>query len=331
MKIISKIACIIFCTVLVLGTYSCGSDDDGNVVISTDNIVTIATADSDLSLLVTALAAADGDLVSILNGSGPFTVLAPTNTAMEAFLTANNYADINAVPTDELQQILLNHVIPGQVNSSALINDVAGYAPTSSTAGPNGSTLSVYFNTTNGVVFNGSATVTTADIAASNGVIHKIDAVIGLPDLTTFAAADPNLSRLLEGLTAYSFDYVTTLQGDGPFTVFAPTNTAFNDLLATNGAWNTPADIDETTLETALNLHVIPDSNVREADLADGNLMTISGQVSIDANAKTVTDGADPANVCNIVSTDIQTTNGVIHLIDKVLLSPILLPPGGIN
>ncbi|GAA0728819.1 hypothetical protein GCM10009430_38250 [Aquimarina litoralis] len=330
MKIISKFTYAVFCTVLVLGTYSCGSDDDGDVVIPTDNVVTIATGDSDLSLLVSALTTADGDLVSVLNGDGPFTILAPTNSAMEAFLTANNYADINAVPTDELQQILLNHVIAGEISSSDLINDAAGYEQTSSTAGPNGSALSVYFNTTDGVVFNGSATVSTADIAASNGIIHKIDAVIGLPDLTTFATADPNLSRLLEGLSAYNFDYVTTLQGDGPFTVFAPNNAAFNDLLATNVDWNTPADIEETTLESALNLHVLPDANVREENLTDGNVSTIGGQVSINATAKTVSDGSDPATVSNIVSTNIQTTNGVIHLIDKVLLNPVF-DPGLIN
>ncbi|MBW1294893.1 fasciclin domain-containing protein [Aquimarina litoralis] len=329
MKIISKIMCALICTVLISSTFSCGSDDDGNIIIPTENIVTIASGDTDLSLLVTALAAADGDLVSVLNGTGPFTVLAPTNAAMEAFLTANNYADINEIPTDELQQILLNHVIPGQITSASLISNGSGYEQTSSTMGPDGTSLSIYFNATNGVVFNGTSTVSSADISASNGIIHKIDTVIGFPDLTTFATADPNLSRLLEGLTAYSFDYVTTLQGDGPFTVFAPTNAAFEDLLATNPDWNAPADIDETTLETALNLHVIPNANVREADLTDGEVATIAGQISIDATAKTVSDGADPANVSTITSTDIQTTNGVIHLIDKVLLMPILMSRSG--
>ncbi|WP_299439902.1 fasciclin domain-containing protein [uncultured Aquimarina sp.] len=328
MKIISKITNAVIIAALVLGVSSCGSDDDGNIIIPTDNIVITATADTDLSLLVAALAAADGDLVSVLSGTGPFTVLAPTDTAMQAYLTANNYADIAAIPTDELQQLLLNHVIPGEVNSTTLTNNGAGYTETSSTAGPGGTTISMYYNTTSGVVFNGVATVTTPDVAASNGIIHKIDAVIGLPDVTTFATADPNFSRLVEGLTAYSFDYVTTLQGDGPFTVFAPNNAAFDALLATNTDWNTPADIEESTLESALNLHVIPSENTREADLTDGSVITLSGLINVDATAKTVNDGADPANVGTIVTSDVQATNGVIHMIDGVLLTPVVIISG---
>ncbi|WP_298546604.1 fasciclin domain-containing protein [uncultured Aquimarina sp.] len=323
MKIISKITNAVIIASLVLGISSCGDDDDGDIIIPTENIVVTATADTDLSLLVAALGAADGDLVSVLSGTGPFTVLAPTNTAMEAFLTANNYADIAAVPTDALQQLLLNHVIPGQLTSAALTSNGAGYATTASTAGPDGTSISMYYNTSNGVVFNGGATVTTPDIAASNGIIHKIDAVIGLPDITTFATADPNFSRLVEGLTAYNFDYVTTLQGAGPFTVFAPNNAAFDTLLATDPMWNATGDIPEMTLEGALNLHVIQNANVLEADLTDGEVNTLGGNVTIDATAKTVSDGADPANTAAITETDIQATNGVIHMIDNVLLSPI--------
>jgi len=324
MKIISKIINVVVMAAFVLGVSSCGDDDDGNIIIPpTENIVAIASADTDLSSLVAALTAADGDLVSVLNGTGPFTVLAPTNDAMQAYLTANNYADLAAVPTDVLQQLLLNHVIPGEITSSTLTSNGAGYAQTASTAGPDGSAISMYYNTSNGVVFNGGAQVTTPDVAASNGIIHKINAVIGLPDVTTFATADPNLSRLVEGLTAYSFDYVTTLQGSGPFTIFAPNNAAFDTLLATNMDWTNPGDIDETALQTALELHVIPSVNVREADLTDGNVTTLSGQITIDATAKTLTDGSDPANVSTIIGTDVQATNGVIHVIDTVLLSSI--------
>ncbi|MHA7057801.1 fasciclin domain-containing protein [Aquimarina sp. M1] len=329
MKIILKITNVVLIATFVLGIFSCSSDDDGNIIIPTDSIVVAATADTELSLLVTALGLADGDLVSLLNGAGPFTVLAPTNEAVQAYLTANNYADINAVPTDELEQLLLNHVIPGEVTSTALTNNGAGYAETASTAGPNESTISIYYNTTDGVVFNGRAEVTTPDILASNGIIHKIDAVIGLPDITTFATADPNFSRLVEGLTAYTFDYANTLQGPGPFTVFAPNNTAFDALLTTDDTWNVPGDIPEMTLETALNLHVIPNLNVREADLTNGNVTTVSGQVTIDATARTVADGANPPNVSTITVTDIQATNGIIHMIDGVLLTPIeIIIPG---
>ncbi len=328
MKIISKIIRVAFIAILITNITSCSNDDDGDVVIPSTNIVETATTDSDLSLLVAALGAADGDLVSILNGTGPFTVLAPTNTAMEAFLTDNGYADISAVPTDALQQILLNHVIPGEVTSAALISNSAGYIPTAAAVGPNGAAISMYYNTSDGVIFNGGPAVTMADIRASNGIIHKIDAVIGLPDVTTFATADPNFSRLVEALTAHNFDYVTTLQGDGPFTILAPNNAAFDTLLATDPTWTVPGDIPEMALQTALNLHVISGANVTEADLTDGEVTTLGGEVSVDATAKTVSDGSDPANVSTIIATDIQATNGVIHAIDTVLLQPILSTGG---
>ncbi|WP_378183898.1 fasciclin domain-containing protein [Aquimarina sp. SS2-1] len=321
MKIISKITNAIIIGALILGVTSCSDDDDGNIIIPENNIVVTATADTDLSLLVTALAAADGDLVSVLSGAGPFTVLAPTNEAIQAYLTANNYADINAIPTAELQQLLLNHVIPGEFSSTALTNSGAGYENTASTAGPNGSAISIYYNTTSGVVFNGGATVTTADIEASNGIIHKINAIIELPDVTTFVTADPEFSSLVAALTAYNFDYVNTLKGNGPFTVFAPNDTAFDELLAVNDNWNVPADIDETVLSNALNLHVVPDSNIREADIVDGNLTTLSKEITVNATAKTIKlAGNDDASASTIIATDVQATNGVIHVINKVIL-----------
>ena len=214
-------------------------------------------------------------MVSTLQGTGPFTVLAPTNEAMQAFLESNDYTDISEVPTDILQQVLLNHVIVGEVSSASLSSIGAGYTETSSTAAPDGNNLSIYFNATDGVVFNGMATVTDADITATNGIIHKVNAVIGIPDITTFVTADPNLSRLEQGLTSHTFDFVTTLQGSGPFSILAPNNAAFDALLSTNDDWTEPGDIPEATLATALSLHVLPNVNVREADLVDGEVATL--------------------------------------------------------
>ena len=124
-----------------LMTISCSDDDDSSATnpdpeLST--IVDIAVANPDLSNLVSALQAADGDLVSVLS-EGEFTVLAPTNTAFESFLSANGFASLDDVPTDVLSNILLNHVITGEVRSSALADLGAGYSSTNATNADDGS------------------------------------------------------------------------------------------------------------------------------------------------------------------------------------------------
>ena len=303
---------------------SCSNDDDNNT--TTPNIVQTASATADLSSLVAALQAADGDLVNVLNGEGPFTVLAPTNAAFSAFLSANGFASLDDVPTDVLSQILLNHVISGEVRSTDLST---GYVNTSA-SGIGNTNLSLYVNTSNGVRFNGVSSVSTPDITASNGVVHIVDAVIGLPDVTTFATADSNFTSLVDALTAdASFTYVSTLQtangtSPAPFTVFAPTNAAFQALLDSNASWNSIDDIPTATLAAVLEHHVIAANNIRSSALSDGQVTpaTLEGDtltVNIDANGNvSLTDGS--GNNSAIVAVDVQATNGVIHAIGSVLI-----------
>ena len=127
-------------------TFSCSDDDDttaSNPEVGT--IVEIALDTPDLSSLVAALGAADGDLVSVLS-SGDFTVLAPTNAAFESFLSQNGFASLEDVPTDILANILLNHVISESVSSTYLVTLDAGYSTTNAT-NADGDNLSIYFNT----------------------------------------------------------------------------------------------------------------------------------------------------------------------------------------
>lgn len=98
--------------------------------------------------MVAALIAADGDLVSVLNGTGPFTVLAPTNLAFQNFLTAKGFASLDDVPKSVLSQILLNHVISGTVKATDLISAGAGYAKTNAN-GAGGQKLDLFFDTSN--------------------------------------------------------------------------------------------------------------------------------------------------------------------------------------
>jgi uncharacterized surface protein with fasciclin (FAS1) repeats len=317
----------LLCLSLIIGFSSCSSDDDNNNTppITELNIVETALGNPDLSSLVAALQAADGDLVTVLSGTGPFTVLAPTNAAFASFLSANGFATLADVPTDVLSQILLNHVISGSLLSTDLST---GYANTSA-SGVGGNSMSIYIDTSNGVRFNGVSSVSTADVTASNGVVHVVDAVIGLPDVVTFATADPTFTSLVAALTAdASFSYVTTLQtangtSPAPFTVFAPTNDAFQALLDSDASWNTISDIPTTTLASVLEYHVIAANNVRSGDLSDGLVTpaTLEGStLTVNISGADVTLSDSTGTDKGVIAVDVQAANGVIHVVNGVLL-----------
>ena len=296
---------------------SCDNEDEPTP--STPNIVEFAQGDANFSLLVDAVIKAE--LVDVLSGNGPFTLSAPTNTAFQAFLDAAGTNTIENTPKDILVQVLTNHVIAGEFLSSSLST---GYQTTlSATAFGNDINANIYINTDNGVTINGQSDVVTPDVTVSNGVIHVIDAVIAPPTVVTFATADPNFSSLVAALTATGLntDFVNVLSGAGPFTVFAPNNAAFQALLDSNPDWNTVADIPVATLEAVLLYHVA-NGNVRSTDLVDDmEVTTLSNdakfEIDLDQNPPMIMAGS---NTANIVVTDVQTQNGVIHVIDTVIL-----------
>lgn len=288
-----------------------------DAVIGIPNIVDHALANPALTSLVAALT--DGgnttftDLLS--DEEEVFTVFAPVNDAFDAFTNPNSN-DINA--------ILSNHVVVGTAAfSSGLTNSYVSTAAEFDTD----ENLSLYINTDDGVTLNGSSNVAIADIVASNGVIHAVDAVIDLPTVVTFATADPNFSTLVEALTTLtpSVDFVAVLSAQGgsgsdPFTVFAPTNDAFAALAAIPG---------EADLIPVLQHHVIGGANVRSGDLTpDGDTVTpatLEGDTftitlpGTDGNIANVTDGAGNTGI-GIDAVDVQAVNGVIHVLDAVLL-----------
>ena len=327
MKIISKAFKVVTILTLTFGIYSCDDDDNENVIEVEANIAELAQADNDLSSFVSALS--EANLVAEFEGSTEFTVLAPSNAAFTAFLTENGWDNVGEVPEEVLRQVLLNHVIAGRYSSSALSAQSSGYLTTESTAGPNDNKISIYYNAISGVSFNGGsnnggAAVDQADILATNGIIHKVDAVIELPTVVTFASADANFSTLVSALTTLtpSTDFVEILSRtetgnvdtiDPAFTIFAPVNSAFE-------AITVPTD--ETELTAILQYHVVSGANVTSSELQNGTVATLNGDVTIDTNGPTVT-GSGNAEATTIIATDVQAVNGVIHGIEDVLLPPV--------
>lgn len=196
-----------------------------------------------------------------------------------------------------------------------------GFLNTLATYGTSTSNLSLYVNTSTGVILNGGPKVTIADQDASNGVVHVIDAVIALPIIPTFVASNPDFSILLQALTRpdLTTNYATVLSGNGPFTVFAPTNAAFAALLTELGVAGLN-DIPAATLESVLTYHVVS-GNVLAGSLSEGQVVTTlqTGAITIGlTGGAKITD--ENGRISNIIATDVQANNGVVHVIDKVLL-----------
>ena len=306
---------------------SCNDDTDdglpngGPVEPATNTIVDIASGAENLSILVSALE--KSDLISTLSGQGPFTVLAPSNEAFNTFLNDNGFNNLDDVPVDILTNILLNHVVGGRLASTDL---TTGYATTFAISSASQASMSIFIDITNGVKFNGVSSVSTADISADNGIVHLVDAVIGLPDVVTFAVADPTFSTLVAALTRddLTTDFVGVLStstgtSPAPFTVFAPTNDAFGSLLSELGITGL-ADINEPTLDAVLKNHVVAEANVFDTDLTDDmTVTTLGGDITANVTGgATLTDSS--GRVSDIIATNIQANNGVIHAINKVIL-----------
>ena len=275
MKNYFKILPILFLSLFII---SCDNNSDNDdLCCAGSSIVDLASQTESLSTLVSALQITGLD--ETLSSPGAFTVLAPTNDAFDAFLTSINVASLDDIPVDILTNVLLNHVIIGEAQSGSLTN---GYASTLAVSGASGTNMSLYINTDDGVTFNGVSSVTTADVVASNGVVHIVDGVIGLPSVVTFALADPNFGSLVQALTAY--DYSQSFVGllsipagsaPAPFTVFAPVNSAFDNLLD-ELAVNSIYEIDEQTLGTVLSYHVMVSANQMSNTFSDGMVLTTS-------------------------------------------------------
>ena len=275
---------------------------------ATTTVVDVIVNSEDHTLLEAAVGAAN--LVEALSGEGPFTVFAPTDDAITALVTELGITAEDLLALEGLADILTYHV----VGATALSTDLMD-GDTFTTL--NGADITV--SIMDGTVMINNATVTVADITTDNGVVHVIDAVLMPPtpevtptvaDIIAESADHTVLAAVLD-----SADLDVVLAGEGPFTVFAPTDAAFDavppmvllDLLTDNAA-----------LTNVLTYHVAGDS-LMSTDLSDGqNIETLFGaDVTI-----TIVDGNVMVNNAMVTVADIVGANGVVHVIDAVLLPP---------
>jgi transforming growth factor-beta-induced protein len=278
------------------------------------DIVDTAVADGRFTTLVAAVQAAG--LVDTLKGEGPFTVFAPTDDAF-AKLPASTVADL-LLPENKkaLTDILLYHVISGKVMAS----DVVNLTSATTVLGKD-----VAIKVENGKVFINDAEVVITDIETSNGVIHVIDSVLIPPaeedammkkTIVDIAVEDGRFKTLVAAVQAAGL--VDTLSGEGPFTVFAPTDDAFAALPA--GTLDSLLLPENKQKLTDILLYHVVSGKVMAADVVGLTSATTVLGKDITISVK---DGKVYLNdTVQVIITDIEASNGVIHVIDGVLLPP---------
>jgi uncharacterized surface protein with fasciclin (FAS1) repeats len=272
--------------------------DDDSAAPEQSSIVDVAVAAGGFDTLLAAVDAAG--LTDTLDSDGPFTVFAPTDDAFAALPAGTVDALLADVPA--LTDILLYHVVAGELDAAAVVGS-------SLIETLQGSDLKV---TSDGGVYVNDAMVTVTDIVADNGIIHVIDTVVVPPgDIVSIAASDSQFSTLVTAVSEAGL--VDALSGEGPFTVFAPTNAAFDAL---------PAGTVEALLEDipaltdVLLFHVVDGKVPAEDVVASDALLTLQGSeadIYVDENGVSIAGAM-------IEITDIPASNGVIHVIGSVML-----------
>ena len=333
-----KFSKIIGIALLSLTIFSCS--DDNNNTPAQQTITDIAVANPDLSILVTALTRTN--LAGTLDGSGQYTVFAPTNAAFTTFFTSlGANVTVNNVDVNVLKAILLNHVIGSEIKSTAI--PAATYASTLSPINEttNAPTISMFVQkagatvTLNGGVDSKGAVVTTADVDASNGVIHIVNRVIQIPTLVDHVVDNPEFDTLQAVVTSTSGTFgnqsavLTALNGltaAAPATLFAPNNAAFT--AATTGTgFLTGTAVTAANVTKVLQYHVTTAGNVRSSQLTNNQVVPMFTSpvqnVTVILGTGTVDIRDTANNLSRVFQADIQASNGVIHGVNKVL-KPVL-------
>lgn len=296
---------LVACTSLLA---ACGGGDD-----HPPSTLGVAQSAPEFSTLVEAVNAAG--LADTLNGPGPLTVFAPTNAAFAALLTELGLSKEALLANKPLlTAVLTYHVLPARVERAQV---PAGQPITTVQGGifkvdAVGGALVI----TDGR--NRTARITATDLAARNGVVHVVDRVLLPADKTVVqtAQAQPGFGILVEAVLAA--DLAGALSAPGPFTVFAPTDAAFAALLTELGISKQALLADKALLTRVLTYHVVPARVLRAQVPVGAPITTLQGETfSVDAGL-VVTD--QRGRRAAITGTDVLASNGVIHVVDRVLL-----------
>lgn len=307
----TTIKSLAFCIgILALGFSACKKEEtttNTTVTPAAKSIYEIAKADTNFSILVAGIEKTG--LKSTLSGTGTFTVFAPTNAAFRKLeISAEEInSTTDPVEIEEIKNFILFHALWTKVKSTELSNS---YATTLFTVNGNGVSLKIAVNP---VKINNAASVTTADIEASNGILHIVNEVLIPPTVVDIALNNGGFNSLVAALD--KADLVSTLEESESITVFAPADKAFADI---NFKLD---DFTKEALAPILTSHVLG-SQVRSSQIKNNDQVT-----SLNANVKLTFNttmgvkfsGGKTSDI-SVTTADLQATNGVVHVINKVIL-----------
>jgi len=302
---------------VTLSIVACGGGDSAPPAVP-GNIVAVAQSKSFNAL--TAAATKAGLVSALSDPTANLTVFAPTDAAFGTLATQLGFTDatalVNALPAADLAKILTYHVLPTKKTAADL---TAGGATQATLYSFGGAPTRLSLTTTAGVTITDAvqtqAKVTTIDVAASNGVIHAIDKVLvppGVLNVVQMAQVNPLFTTVVSSVVKANLQ--GALSGAGPFTVFAPTNDAFVAIQSTVAALTT------AQLIKVLTYHVLP-AQVLAANIPFGTpVATVEGE-TLTINSGTPPTITDKTSTnASIFITDVRASNGVIHVINKVLI-----------
>lgn len=333
MKLINKISKALAVVAIALVSFSCDKDNE-NVIEKYPTIVEILDKDAaNFSILKAALIKTD--LLNTFRNPGSYTVFAPKNSSFEAIgVTEATLATMTTAQVATLKRQLQYHVLSvGTISADFPTNGyMNSFSPfVQGTSVSTSISISLHTNKTTGIVLNGGvanggATVLVKDINASNGVIHVIDNVLSIPKIHNLIIANPDLSSLVGVLTsapqaAVLNDLTTTATGASNAlsrTVFAPTNEAFTN--ATFLAGQSDANITKV-----LKYH-LENNNRRASSTTSFSSTALTINTQLTGPQQTIGIAASTVKIADITTVNatiktinIQGTNGVAHIIDKVL------------
>lgn len=310
-----------FVAITISVVTSCDEDDNKYPQLGEDprTVTEIVSSNPELSSLLQSLQSVGLD--TTLDETTTYTLFAPTNSAFTS-------TDLSGLSDEELEQVLLNHIInTGTADFSANIG--TGYLTTMA-SGPDDTNLSLYVNRESGFEVNGVANTVSGmiDMGGSNGVVHAIDGILMPPTVVGHANGNPSFSMFAEALSLTGLD--VTLSGSETFTLFVPTNDAFQAFMLSvqnDLGYTSLSEVPVDLLTEILLYHVISDQNILASD-ALGPHVSLQGE-EFEVVSPGDQDGDevlakvnDQSEVdANVILADVQATNGIIHGVNKVLLS----------
>ena len=339
MKIFNNFSKIVLLVTLAMTVFGCSKSDTTDTT-STKSILAMAQNQPNLTTFVQALQLTGLDATL---SSGNFTVFAPTNDAFATYFStiqypgAVYYPNVSSVPVAVLKNLLLNHVITGNFKSTDLTTNsfvkTNAFGAQSTTNNLN----MLVTNVANVIKLNNNATVSVPNLTTDTGVLHIVDRVIGLPRLTDLLTANTNFSKLVSFLKVtgqQDFTASPYLGNTTGVTVFAPTNTAFsaletelNIVLGSPTATPpvAPVGITPAMITNVLKYHFV-NTTILSTALTQGQTVTTLLTPAPNTFTVNLTIGVklfdlhSPQRAASVIAADIQANNGVIHVLDKVLL-----------